>query len=782
MACGDVLSLEDLQTAKKHQIFEAEVITGQAGGVAGGASIDYATNQVTGQVQKTLPAILRDAGFRPASFTFATGGTLAVGDSDVVVLWPISSGGDGQYYLWKGAYPKVIPASSSPATTGGVSDSGWLPWGDITLRDELAADGGSNIVGFRQTGTGSVSRTSQDKMRESITPQDKGAVGDGVTNDQAAFDALDASFSGQVVDLKSKTYLVTSIPTGNRYANGYFKVGSSTFKAVFDTAPKFGSGRVVSGEGALASLPDDYDIGPTGCVVAMGPNAMGKMTQVKNSIAIGPNVMSEGTISRDNIGMGPDALKFVQADSPNQGPFPGTRLIALGGNSFRHVTAGNRGVAIGRNAAQAVTTGIRVTAVGSGAMSSYCPIDWTGEITNPTPVTASEITAFGADALALCGMNENTGIGVFAGNAIKAADGNWFGGSGAGRLLDSDLSNANKVLDLTARTGTYSITGNTVSVTSIGVNAVVGNRVRLKTTTGPIPISEAVDVVVVTAPSVDSFTFTCPISGSGSGNVTIDYVETAATRTPSRWNSLTGARCGELSTHMQETTADGYSSAKNFTGTAGAWFGWNAGVNMISGTKVSGFGHQAMRFMQDNSNATNLNNATCLGANSRVSGDNQVQLGDALTTTYVYGTVQNRSDERDKADIRDTELGIEFVMGLRPVDGRWDMREDYTEEYQVQVGIDEDAEPVFETRLRPIPKDGSKKRERFHHWFIAQEVKELCDSLGVEFGGYQDHSINGGCDVLSLGYDEFIPPLTKAVQQCWNRLDELEKRIANLEN
>ena len=33
MACGDVLSLEDLQTAKKHQIFEAEVITGKAGGV-----------------------------------------------------------------------------------------------------------------------------------------------------------------------------------------------------------------------------------------------------------------------------------------------------------------------------------------------------------------------------------------------------------------------------------------------------------------------------------------------------------------------------------------------------------------------------------------------------------------------------------------------------------------------------------------------------------------------------------------------------------------------------
>lgn len=137
--CGDVLSLEDLQTAKKHQTFEAEVITGLQGGVAGGTPIDYATNQVTGQVQKTLPAVLRDAGFRPASFTFVTGGTLNVGDSDMAVLWPISGGGDGQYYIWKGAYPKVIPAGSTPASTGGVSASGWLPLGDITLRSELAS-------------------------------------------------------------------------------------------------------------------------------------------------------------------------------------------------------------------------------------------------------------------------------------------------------------------------------------------------------------------------------------------------------------------------------------------------------------------------------------------------------------------------------------------------------------------------------------------------------------------------------------------------------------------
>ncbi|MCR8603278.1 phage tail protein [Salmonella enterica subsp. enterica serovar Typhimurium] len=134
--CGDVISINDLQIAKKHQLFEAEVITGKAGGVAGGADIDYATNQVTLQTQKTLPAVLRDAGFSPASFNFTTGGTLGVNDADKAVLWPIEDGGDGNYYAWRGSLPKVIPASSTPLTTGGISDSAWVAFGDITFRAE----------------------------------------------------------------------------------------------------------------------------------------------------------------------------------------------------------------------------------------------------------------------------------------------------------------------------------------------------------------------------------------------------------------------------------------------------------------------------------------------------------------------------------------------------------------------------------------------------------------------------------------------------------------------
>lgn len=134
--CGDVLSLEDLKTAKKHQTFEAEVITGRAGGVSSGAEIDFATNPVTGQVQKTLPAILGDLGFTPVSFDFTTGGTVT--GREQVVFNPA----DNNWYSWSGALPHAVAAGTDP-----TADTNWKPRTDQLLRQELAAPGsGDSLV------------------------------------------------------------------------------------------------------------------------------------------------------------------------------------------------------------------------------------------------------------------------------------------------------------------------------------------------------------------------------------------------------------------------------------------------------------------------------------------------------------------------------------------------------------------------------------------------------------------------------------------------------------
>lgn len=205
--CGDTLSLQDLQTAKKHQLFEAEVITGKQGGVAGGANIDFATNQVTGQTQKTLPAVLRDAGFNPASFTFTTGGTLGVNDADKAVLWPVAGGGDGAYYAWFGALPKVIPASSSPATTGGIAPGAWKQLGDITLRDALAAANGTSLIGLPAGGT--LANTIL-----TVSAEQFGAIGNGAANSTASIQAaIDYVFAagGGVVEFGAKMYRAANL-------------------------------------------------------------------------------------------------------------------------------------------------------------------------------------------------------------------------------------------------------------------------------------------------------------------------------------------------------------------------------------------------------------------------------------------------------------------------------------------------------------------------------------------------------------------------------------------
>ena len=216
-------------------------------------------------------------------------------------------------------------------------------------------------------------------------------------------------------------------------------------------------------------------------------------------------------------------------------------------------------------------------------------------------------------------------------------------------------------------------------------------------------------------------------------------------------------------------TAVGYAAGSKCIGNFNSFFGQIAGYNNTSGANNSAFGQQALYNCTIGnyntavghgalSGLTTFNNCTGLGQFSLVTASNQVQLGDSATTTYAYGAVQNRSDARDKADIQDTVLGLDFIKSLRPVDFRWDYREDYN------WG----------------EKDGSKKRSRFHHGLIAQEVAVACSFLNVEFGGLQDHAKTGGKDVLSIGYEELIGPMIKAIQELTAKVESLENQLSNL--
>lgn len=123
------------------------------------------------------------------------------------------------YYRWDGALPKTVSASSTPAGTGGIAVGAWVDVGQAALRSDLA------------NGTADIGGATSDAVAKGIvvTPEQFGAAGDAVTNDSAAFDAMESAKPSYTVDLQNKTYLVDSQYTGCKYKNGAFKVGLKTF-------------------------------------------------------------------------------------------------------------------------------------------------------------------------------------------------------------------------------------------------------------------------------------------------------------------------------------------------------------------------------------------------------------------------------------------------------------------------------------------------------------------------------------------------------------------------
>jgi len=266
--------------------------------------------------------------------------------------------------------------------------------------------------------------------------------------------------------------------------------------------------------------------------------------------------------------------------------------------------------------------------------------------------------------------------------------------------------------------------------------------------------------------------------GRGAGNISSNTVFGASagqSNTTGSYNSAFGNDSLKSNTTGSYNSAFGSSSlASNTSGTDNVAIGINALLNNLTGSYNTAVGGVA------GTSITTESNVTCLGDNAQVTDSNQVQLGNSATTTYVYGTVQNRSDLRDKTEVRDTVLGLDFINELRAVDYKWDIREDYKTEMPTQGELsDEDFKIVMDewlesVKLDNLTHDGTNTRTRYHHGLIAQEVKDVIEASGVDFGGFQDHSVNGGQDVLSIGYTELIAPMIKAIQELTARINVLE--------
>jgi hypothetical protein len=129
------------------------------------------------------------------------------------------------------------------------------------------------------------------------------------------------------------------------------------------------------------------------------------------------------------------------------------------------------------------------------------------------------------------------------------------------------------------------------------------------------------------------------------------------------------------------------------------------------------------------------------------------------------GTIQT-SDQRAKTAIVDAKLGSSFIKSLRPVSYKW------VEGGKRDTGNrDKDGNYMYES----VPGT------RTHWGFIAQEVKAAVDAAGVDFGGWVLTDKEDPDSQQALRYDQFIAPLTKALQEALVEIDVLKAKVAALE-
>ncbi len=154
-----------------------------------------------------------------------------------------------------------------------------------------------------------------------------------------------------------------------------------------------------------------------------------------------------------------------------------------------------------------------------------------------------------------------------------------------------------------------------------------------------------------------------------------------------------------------------------------------------TGSNNTALGHSALRAL------TAGDNNMALGYNAQVpnnNGSNQVRIGN---TSIAYAGVQVpwtvTSDRRWKTDIQELPYGLNLVNQLRPVDYVRKNNEHQTRE----IG------------------------------FIAQEVESVLEQLGFEDQGILTKDDNG---FMSLRYNDFIPVLTKAIQEQQTQIQELK--------
>jgi hypothetical protein len=222
------------------------------------------------------------------------------------------------------------------------------------------------------------------------------------------------------------------------------------------------------------------------------------------------------------------------------------------------------------------------------------------------------------------------------------------------------------------------------------------------------------------------------------------------------------------------------------TGGANTFMGYQTGGSgVITGDANNGFGTSALLALTSGNNNIGVGNAAgmditsgdgniCIGhdsgrsaspSGSLTTGDNQICLGNNNITTIsqrVSTTVT--SDARDKTDVVDLNVGLDFVKALEPVVYKWDQRSDYLDPEDDSVTIDN------------VTPDGTHKKPQLDVGFLAQKVVEQEEALGHKISDETNlvSSLSVDGTRYGLKYEKFVPILVKAIQELSAEVETLK--------
>jgi hypothetical protein len=195
------------------------------------------------------------------------------------------------------------------------------------------------------------------------------------------------------------------------------------------------------------------------------------------------------------------------------------------------------------------------------------------------------------------------------------------------------------------------------------------------------------------------------------------------------------------------------------TGSSNTAVGNAAMTSLSSGSNNTAIGHDAGRSGSPGGNIT--------------SGSNRFSLGDEnVSTLNAQVALTVASDERDKTDFVDLDLGLDFIKALEPVTYYWDKRSKYGDKYA------EDYD------LNAQTPDGTYKEDWMDVGFKAQAVRDLEEASGYKASDKKNLTVSLSEDGKQYGlrYEKFIPILVKAIKDQDAIITSLTARVAALES